>query len=173
MSEEKPEVKVGYDDFEAFHEKHPDLDNSEYYAEFPTVHKSTIRSWKVRARKEPEPEPRAPREKKDVDPYDEEMVKLLCTQTKTPYSDFAGVDPKTAILILKNKMNQIQADKPTTRPSNSGILPSPAPVGQNKSQYGIDDYIEFDLERNEIRIDVPLDEVMDPEKNKRIREISR
>ena len=35
------------EEFIEFFNRHPDLDNTEYYAEFPEANKSTIRSWKA------------------------------------------------------------------------------------------------------------------------------
>lgn len=175
MSEEdKQVIKINYEDFESYYNENPDLDNAEYYSEFPTVHKSTIRGWKVRARKgtedvpPEEPTPAAPR----TDLYDKEMVKILCNQAGVPLTDFEGVDTRSAIQILKNKLAGQQSQKPRGRGSNGPILPTPKAIGQNKKQFGIDPYIDFDLEKNEIRLEIPLDEVMDPVKNEKLRKIS-
>ncbi len=165
---------MSYEKFKEFHGKHPDLDNQEYYAEFPETNKSTIRSWKTRARKPievPPPEP-TEEEAKQGNGYEEEYLKLLCTQTGTPYSDFEGVDSKSAILILKNRQKGIQLqelDKPS-RASNSSILPAPAPIGQGKKKFGLDQYIEFDGDKNEIRMEIPWDVLFDPEKNRALGE---
>ena len=160
---------MSYEQFKEFHVKHPDLDNQEYYKEFPETNKSTIRSWKLRARKPievPPPEP-TEEEAEKANGYEEEVLKLLCTQTGTPYSDFEGVDSKSAILILKNKQKSLQLqeqDKPD-RPSNTSILPAPNPIGQNVKKFGIDEFIDFDLEKNEIRMEIPWTELFNPEKN--------
>ena len=165
---------MDYEQFKEFHDKHPDLDNQEYYAEFPEANKSSIRSWKLKARtplEVPPPEP-TEEEAKLGNGYEDEYLKLLCTQTGTPYSDFEGVDSKAAILILKNKQKSIQLlelDKPG-RGSNTPILPIPKPIGQNKKTFGIDKFIEFDLEKNEIRMEIPWTELFNPEKNEALGE---
>jgi hypothetical protein len=164
---------LSYEQFKEFHEKHPDLDNAEYYAEFPETNKSTIRSWKSRTIvKEIETPLPTETQAEEVQGYDEELIKLLCLQTKTPYNEFEGVDPKSAILVLKAKMRNQQIQEPTTtiRPSNSSILTSPKPIGQSVKKYGIDDYIKFDLVKNEITMEIPMDTLMDPEKNRKLGE---
>ena len=165
---------MSYEQFKEFHGKHPDMDNAEYYAEFPETNKSTIRSWKTRVNKPmevPTPLPTEAEANKALG-YENEYLKLLCTQTGTPYADFEGVDSKSAILILKNKLKGIQLqelDKPG-RPSNSAILPAPKPIGQNKRTFGIDEFLEFDLEKNEIRMEIPFTTLFNPEKNKALGE---
>jgi hypothetical protein len=94
------------------------------------------------------------------------MIKLLCTQTGTPLSDFENVDDKSALIILKNKMTTLQNQEPKPKPrsSNAPILPQPKPIGQNKKKYGIDPYIVFDDVKNEIRMEIPWDVLFDPER---------
>jgi len=159
----------------AFHDKHPDLDNTEYYAEYPETNKSTIRSWKSRASK-PIETPLPTKEEADkVAGWDEEMVKLLCTQTKTPFNEMEGVDTKSALLILKNKLKNQQTQEPEkqNRSTNSSILPAPAPIGQNKKKFGIDPYIVFDQVKDEIRMEIPWDVLMNPEKNRKLGELKQ
>ncbi len=171
------EEKKTYNDFKEFYDRHPSMDNAEYYTEFPTVHKSTLRSWKVKANKVETPVAAAPTPAAttvEKTTWDAEMVKLLCTQTGTKLSDFENVDTKSALLILKNKLSGQQreaASKPDKpRSSNAPILPLPNPIGQNKKKFGIDPYITFDEVKNEIRIEAPMDVFMDPEKNKALGE---
>lgn len=167
MAEE--DKKITFDDFKEFHERHPDMDNSDYYAEFPDVNKGTLRSWKAKAGKPikkiikvaPQEEP-----EQDGNTWDEEMFKALCTQTNTPMSEFEGVDPKSAQIILRNKLVK-QGSKKTT--SNGSILPNPPPIGQNKKSFPIDPYIVFDDIKNEIRMEIPMDTLMDPDKNAALR----
>ena len=165
---------MSYEQFKEFHKKHPDMDNQEYYAEFPETNKSTIRSWKSRAISPIETPPPLPTEEEAEKAigYEDEYLKLLCTQTGTPYSDFEGVDSKSAILILKNKLKSQQLQEPDEpgRPSNSAILPAPRPIGQNVRKFGIDEYIDFDLEKNEIRMEIPFTVLFNPEKNKALGE---
>ena len=165
---------MSYEQFKEFHDKHPDLDNGEYYAEYPEVNKSTIRSWKSRAAKPIETPLPTKQEAEAAQGWDEEMVKLLCTQTKTPYNEFEGVDTKSALMVLKMKLKNQQNQEPTKpipRASNSSILPTPAPIGQNKKRFGLDPYIVFDDVKDEIRMEIPWDVLMDPEKNRALGEI--
>ena len=165
---------MSYDEFKEFHEKHPDMDNAEYYAEFPETNKSTIRSWKTRINKPIEiPEP-TPAQVSDAQGFDEEMVKLLCTQTKTPYNEFEEVDTKSAMIVLKAKLKNAQlqeAEQKPSRGSNTSILPAPKPIGQNVKKFGLDPYIEFDKIKDEIRMEIPWDVLMNPEKNKALGDI--
>ena len=167
---------MSYDQFKEFHGKHPDLDNSEYYAEFPETNKSTIRSWKNRIRT-PAPIPLPTKEESNkAQGFDEEMVKLLCTQTNTPHSELEGIDTKSAMIVLKAKLKNQQyqeAEQKTSRASNSSILPTPAPIGQSKKQFGLDPHIVFDEVKNEIRMEIPWDVLMDPEKNRTLGEIKK
>jgi len=165
---------LSYEQFKEFHDKHPDLDNSEYYVEFPETNKSTVRSWKSRAARPAILTP-APSED-EAQKYqglEEEMVKLLCTQTKTNLKELEGLDSKSALIVLRNKQKDQQlhpAEPPTSRATNSSILPTPAPIGQSNKRFGIDPYIVFDDVKNEIRMEIPWDVLMDPEKNRKLGE---
>jgi len=169
---------VEFDNFKEFYDKHPDLDNTEYYKEFPDANQSTIRSWKARLRQvvappmapTPPPEPAPPKPDTSMDA---EMVKLLCTQTKTPLNEFEGVDTKSALIVLKAKLKNMQlqpAEEPPKKGStpNTSILPSPRPIGSSVRHFGIDPYIVFDGAKNEIRMEIPMDKLLKPEKNKEI-----
>ena len=166
---------MNYEQFKEFHDKHPNLDNMEYYAEFPETNKSTVRSWKSRASKPKVIVAPLPSEKEAAryQGLEEEMVKLLCTQTNTDIKTLEGLDNKSALIVLRNKQknDQLNPEPPTSRASNSSILPNPAPIGQNKKQFGLDPYIEFDDVKNEIRMEIPWDVLMDPEKNRKLGEI--
>ncbi|KKN56974.1 hypothetical protein LCGC14_0566960 [marine sediment metagenome] len=169
MSE--PEPKITYDKFKEFYDKHPDLDNSEYYAEFPTGNKSTIRSWKNKAAPKATPKatpPDPPPATKDegFDAMQSEYIQLLTTQTKSNATEFEGLEEKSILVLLKNRLRAQQELKPPSRASNGPILPTPKPIGQTNKKFGIDDYIVFDTVKNEIRAEIPMDTVMDPEKNK-------
>ena len=174
MSEPLEEKKPDYAGFKAFYDKHPDLDNSEYYAEFPKGNKSTIRSWKNRAAYIPTADPTPPTQSTSTEEFsamESEYIKVLMAQTKSIETEFDGVDNKSKLLILRNRLRaQNEATPPIkTRSNNSSILPSPKPIGQNKKKFGIDKYIVFDTNLNEIRMEIPMDTVMDPEKNKELR----
>lgn len=163
--------KPTYVQFKEFYDKHPDLDNGEYYAEFPTGNKSTIRSWKNRAAFiAPPPVKGIPAsDNKEFDAMQAEYIKILMNQTNSKESEFEGVDGKSKLLILKNRL-RAQKDTPPPRGSNAPILPNPKPIGQSNEKFGLDDYIVFDDVKNEIRMEFPLDTLLDPEKNKRLGE---
>ncbi len=169
MSEPPPE-RPTYNKFKEFYDKHPDLDNSEYYAEFPTGNKSTIRSWKNRAAFIAPDTPPPTADKQDFDAMQAEYIKILMTQTGANEKEFEGVDGKSKLLILKNRLRAQKEQKPPSRAGNSPILPSPKPIGQSNEKFGLDDYIEFDEVKNEIRMEFPLDTLLDPEKNRRLGE---
>ena len=42
--------------------------------------------------------------------------------------------------------------------------------GSGRAKFGIDPYIIFDEVRNEIRMEIPFDVLLDPEKNKKLGE---
>ena len=91
-------------------------------------------------------------------------------QTNSKTAEFEGVDDKSVHLILKNRLRAINEQKPATRPGNSQILPTPNPIGQSIKKFGIDEFIVFDDVKNEIRMEIPMTELMDPEKNRALRE---
>ena len=172
---------MSYEKFQEFHKKHPDLDNSEYYKEFPDSNESTVRYWKTKARKpevkaevEPTTSPIVPppTQTSNNDKYaaiQKELITSLMTQTSSQATEFEGVDDGSVHLILKNRLRAQQEQKPPIRSSNSNILPNPKPIGQTNKKFGIDEFIVFDTNLNEIRMEIPMDTVMDPEKNKELR----
>lgn len=159
---------VKYEEFKVFHDKHPDLDNAEYYAEFPETNKSTIRSWKLKARKPEiieviEPEVRE-RPKDDYTELENEHIRFLITQTKSNPKELEGLDNKSKLMILRNRVKALEENK--VREPNSSILPAPRPDHITKKRFGIDEYIEFDTVKGEIRMEIPCDVLFDPKKNK-------
>ena len=141
---------MSFEQFKEFFDKHPDLDNTEYYAEFPETNKSTIRSWKSRLTTPPEPPkpptPTVPTKEKD-DSFKKEYAKLLMKETGARETEFEGVDLDTTIIILRNRQKDQQVMAQQTgseRTSNTSILPVPKPIGQSNKQFGIDEYIVFD-----------------------------
>jgi len=44
-------------------------------------------------------------------------------------------------------------------------------VGTGRKKFGIDPYIVFDTHKGEIRMEIPFDVLMDPEKNKKLGEL--
>ena len=163
-----------YKEFVEFHDKHPDLDNTEYYAEFPDVNKSTVRSWKSRISKPIEEEIPTKKQADEHQGYEEQMadyVQLLKTRVGAKPTEYDGMDTKSKILILKDRLrvqNENQ-EKKTRSTNNSSILPMPKPIGSSTRQFGIDPYIEFDTNLNEIRMEIPMEILFDPEKNKALR----
>ena len=169
---------VDYKEFVEFHEKHPDLDNQEYYAEFPDTNKSTIRSWKLKTRK-PKIEPEIPlptkEEASNAKGFEEDLIDSLCFITKTPKEHLVGLPIPAQIKLLKNK-REVQANQEPevkSRGSNAPILPIPKPIGQNKRTFGIDKYIVFDKAKDEIRMEIPMDVLFDPDKNEGLGEIAK
>ena len=165
-------INISYEEFKKHYDENPDLDNMEYYEHFPDVNKSTIRSWKSRAAKPIEatiPEEREVKQAEGFEEIQKEYVKLLMTQTGSKESEFKGVDEKSVLLILKNRKAAQELDAKTNkRPSNTGILPGPLPIGRSAKKFGIDDYIVFDDKKGEIRMEIPMDVLFDPERNKRL-----
>jgi hypothetical protein len=166
-------IIISYNEFEAYYENNPDLDNAEYYERFPETNKSTIRSWKSRLAHIEEPV--LEEDVKQSEGYEEiegEYIKLLMTQTDSKESEFKGVDNKSKLLILKNRVASQNENKLNKkRPLNTTILGQPAPIGQNKKRFGIDDYITFDGNKNEIRMQIPMDVLLNPKKNRGLGEI--
>ena len=169
------------EEFVEFHDKHPDLDNSEYYAEFPEVAKSTIRSWKSSVRNQnvpplpatPQPLPTqtVANQHEGLEEQTNHYITLMMTKTGTKASELEGVDEKSKILILKNKLKNLQL-QPTSRAANSSILPSPNPIGQNQNKFGIDNYIAFNDVNGvlqEIKMEIPMSKLMNPVENEKIR----
>lgn len=167
---------MDYEKFKEFHDKHPDLDNTEYYAEFPETNKSTIRSWKSRANTkvvETIPEP-TKKEVENAKGYEELVIDSLCELTKTSKESLRGLTVNAKIQFLKNKRDDLANQEPeekVKRAGNSSILPIPKPIGSNARKFGIDEYIAFDGVKNEIRMEIPMTVLFDPEKNKGLGEI--
>ena len=167
---------VKYEEFKIFHEKHPDLDNSEYYAEFPDTNKSTIRSWKNKVKQPKAPyglpqdpvEPSKPIEKETADysKLQDYLITTLMTQTGVKEPEIEGLDNNNKIIVLQNKAKALAEKQGKGRAPNSSILPAPKPDSITTKKFGIDDYIIFDEVKNEIRMEIPWDVLADPEKNK-------
>lgn len=159
---------MSYDEFKEFYDKHPDLDNAEYYAEFENTNKSTVRSWKSRAWRENNPEPELEQtDNTDYTELENEHIKLLIQQANIDPKELEGLDNKSKILILKNKI-KLQAAEPKKRGATGAILPQPLPSSKTKKAFGLDEFIEFDKEKGEIRMQIPMDHILDPEKNKKL-----
>lgn len=159
---------MSYDEFKEFYKENKDLDNTEYYAKFPDTHNSTVRSWKFRAIQESTPAPEVGASKDDYDELEKEHIQSLFTQLKEPEKakkELDGLDNKSKIMVLKNRVKAQSEDKGRQQP-NGSILPAPTPQSQNRKKYGIDDYIEFDDKKGEIRVEIPLGTLFDPKENK-------
>ena len=167
---------VEYEEFVEFHKKHPDLDNTEYYAEFPETNKSTIRSWKSRAAKPviETPMPTKQEAEEKGKGYEDIAIDALCAITKTNPKSISMLSPADQIAFLKNKRDNLDSQEPddkVKRGSNASILPIPKPIGSNARKFGIDEYIAFDGVKNEIRMEIPMTVLFDPEKNRGLGEI--
>jgi len=171
---------LDYEQFKEFHDKNPDLDNAEYYAEFPETNKSTIRSWKSRATKIVEPQSKKievtmPTEKEagKAKGYEEDLIDSLCTLPKTPKELLVGLSVVAKIQLLRNKRDAQANQEPEekVRGSNAPILPSPKPIGANARKFGLDEFIVFDKVKDEIRMEIPMDVLFDPDRNKELGEI--
>lgn len=161
---------VKYEEFKEFHNKHPSMDNAEYYAEFPETNKSTIRYWKNKSREPVKPveppttEKPTPTKNADYTELENEHIKILIRDTKTDAKELEGLDNKSKIMILRNRVKALDENK--VREPNSSILPAPKPEHITHKKFGIDEYIEFDKVKGEIRMAIPCDVLFDPEKNK-------
>ena len=170
MSEE--EKKPTYEEFKVFHEKHPDLDNSEYYKEFPDANQSTVRYWKNKARTpvaraESIPtETSTPTKNNDYSKLQDYLITTLMTKTGMKEHELEGLDNNNKIIVLQNKAKALDEKPGKGRAPNGSILPAPRPDSITHKRFGIDDYIEFDDVKNEIRMEIPVDVLFDPEKNK-------
>ena len=149
------------------------MDNAEYYEKYPDVNKSTIRSWKSRIRTLPIEEEipeEATKKFEGAEENEKYLIQMLMTQTGTKASEFAGVDNRSRLLILKNrKRTQDEEKKNKKVGSNSSIMPNTAAVGNVIEGIGLSKYIDFDNNLNEIRMEIPLDKLLSPEENKALR----
>ena len=50
---------------------------------------------------------------------------------------------------------------------------SERPIKADKKKFAIDEYIVFDDVKNEIRMEIPMTVLMDPEENRKLRERKR
>jgi len=161
-------ITIQYSEFKEYHDNNPNLDNIEYYEKFPDTNKSTIRSWKSRAAHIEVVEEPTENQAKQSEGYEEleaEFIKVLMVQTSSNESELKGLDNKSKLLILKNR-KAAQEKENKNKNQNSGILPSPKPIGQGKKRFGLDDYIVFDDKKGEIRMQIPMNVLLDPKRNK-------
>jgi len=168
-------IKISYDEFVEFHKKHPDMDNTEYYSEFPDVNKSTIRSWKSRVNMPktniPMPTKQEAKKFEGAEENEKYLIDVLMNQTNSKPTEFEGIDNRSKLLILKNRKRALDEENANKKPtSNSGILPKSATIGQITEEIGLSKYITFDKNQNEIRMEIPLSKLLDPEQNKALRE---
>ena len=80
-----------------------------------------------------------------------------------------GVSVDHQLVVLQNaKVIFDEEQKKRGRSGNSSILPQPLPKSQTTKRFGIDEFIEFDKVKNEIKMQIPMEHVLDPEKNKKL-----
>ena len=163
---------MNYKEFKEYYDENPDLDNLEYYEKYPETNKSTIRSWKSRAGKPIEIVDPTETEIDNAKGFEEQtdyLLQLLMTQTGSKESEFKGLDKNSQLILLKNRKSAQDKETKKSKPgSNSGILPAPLPPGRSNQEFGIDKYIEFDKQKNEIRMEIPMEVLLDPKKNKNL-----
>jgi hypothetical protein len=160
---------MNYEEFKEFHDKHPDLDNTEYYAEFPETNKSTLRSWKMRAVKViDELTPDSKQQTQEDDKYKVMYAQSLAEQIGYNEALLKGVPVEQQLIVLQNAKALWDESNKKKRAGNSSILPQPLPQNQTTKSYGIDEFMEFDTVKNEIRMMIPMDYVLDPEKNRKL-----
>jgi hypothetical protein len=167
-STEPSEPSITFDVFEAFYKQNPDLDNAEYYAQFPNKNPGTIRSWKAKARQqkeEPEPSQQTTTSnqdhKKDIDAY----IKL----TRTNPAELKGLSEQAQLNLLRNRAALIgeQQTQGGTSP-NIGVIPTPA--GSSKRVLGISKYMTFNEPQQRWKMVIPASVVADQKKNKELGE---
>lgn len=166
---------MSYEEIKEYVEKNKEVTNKVLYEEFPETSQSTIRSWKSRALSEVYPEPaappapttsEAPQDTKREAELEEMLVHSLATQTKYNLSLLEGLPNKEKIVVLKNQLNAMNTNK--RRGQNGNILPNPPPVQSSTKKFGIDQYITFDKNKDEIRMEIPMDVLHDPNNKKKL-----
>lgn len=149
------------------------MDNAEYYEKYPDVNKSTIRSWKSRARQPIDEVISEEEAKKFIGAEEDEKFRIqtLFKLTGENPAIYKGIDNRSLIRILDGK-KRVQDEEKKNKPtgSNSSIMPVTAAIGSVREEIGLSKYIEFDKNLNEIRMEIPLSKLMNPESNKALRE---
>ena len=96
----------------------------------------------------------------------DEWKKLYVTQLannlKYNLRELDGIPLDGQLQILENYK------KSKSRSPNTPIINQPTSYGQKK--FGIDPYITFDKVKGEIKMQIPIEELLDPEKNKKLGE---
>lgn len=179
MSEEEQESKT-FEDFYAFYKEKPELDNKEYYEAFPHNAMATVRAWKSKARAKKMAssldlgvvlldEPDKPKDKVKQKSQLEFVRDLLIEAYRPSYQEKKLLDTMSieqqVETLKKLKADRDAKGKPT---GNRAILPTS--LGINTKERGIDQYIEFDQAKGEIRMEFPPNVILDPEKNKKLGE---
>ena len=163
------EPTVTYDVFEVYYKGNPDLDNAEYYQAFPSVNPGTIRSWKSKAKTKATAEPSSqqststpPKEPLQVEKDFLETLKAIASPQAKGYAKIFEDkgDIKSAILVLQE---DVKNQKPM--PNMPGI---PQPTGIPK--VGLAKYMKYTPGIDKISWEIPMSELLDPEKNKKLGE---
>jgi hypothetical protein len=161
---------ITFEVFEAYHKVNPDLDNIEYYKQFPNVNTGTVRSWKARARKassEPVDQTEATpsdHEPKD-DKYLDEVIEIMKKTSRMNPKLLDGLDKNSQYRILKNAMDNQPAD-----PNMKLYTPS----GSGSQKMGIEKYMRIDekafKERGfgEVEIQIPASKLYNPDESKKL-----
>lgn len=159
-------ASISYEMFQAFYKGNPDLDNAEYYQNFPTVNAGTIRSWKAKAKKDFEtpqsnPQPTPPKEEKT---NMKEIIDLLIPATGIDPNLLTGMDETNQVAFLKNLMTQ----KNKSRDPNMPLLPTTA--GTGKTKFGIEKFATFNPTKGVIKVVIPASIAHDPKKSEILRQ---
>lgn len=172
MTEEKnrtQEKKITYEMFEVFYKTNPDLDNKEYYEQFPTINQGTVRNWKSKAKKPvaSTTPPIVPTGTDEEIKIEVEALKLKLKDKIPQYILDMDVDPHTHKKLIQNALIAQTTATPNQTAPNTPILG--IPIGGARKR-GIDKYLTIDPERHEINLSIPASVVFDPEKNKKLGE---
>jgi hypothetical protein len=164
-SSEASKPSIDFNVFKAFYDKNPDLDNAEYYSQFPQVNQGTVRSWKAKARQHiNEPEPRQQSTPQEQDKS--EIINTMIDLTRIDKRILEGLNQNAQIKYLQNYaqlMNENKGQDP-----NIGIIPTPA--RSSKRMLGIEKYITFNPQNKMVKMNIPASIAHDPEKNKQLGE---
>lgn len=164
-------VSITFETFQSFFKSNSDLDNIEYYKQFPSVNTGTIRSWKARAKKNnANPPPSVPQTSPDGTKetnYRDDMITLLKQTTKVQEYVLEGLEPDAQLRLLQNMHEQ---QKSTPDPNIHLMTPS----GSGGQKLGIDQYIRIDEKSfkekgfGKVDIRIPASELHNPEQAKKL-----
>ena len=98
---------MDFDQFLSFYKKHPKLENKDFYAEFPSVPKGTIRYWKMKATKVINNSPNNVDNTK-IKGKEKDLMPLIPPKTANPPSQPIIDDPNELVMDISMKVLQRQ-----------------------------------------------------------------